>query len=72
MGVHAYRFPIRSSPVHTYNRLCFKTTIFTRTGLKAFKNSPSLASSEIKVWSTNLSLQVLLRNGVTQTITGTQ
>ena len=42
MGVHAYRFPIRSSPVHTYNRLCFKTTIFTRTGLKAFQNSPSL------------------------------
>ena len=70
MGVHAHRFPIRFSPVHTYNRLCFKTTIFYSHWPKSIPKF-SLSSSEIKVWSTNMSLQVLLRNGVTQNITGT-
>ena len=70
MGVHAYRFPIRFFPVNTYNRLCFKATIFYSHWPNSIPKF-SLSSSEIKVWSTNLSLQVLLRNGVTQTITGT-
>ena len=71
MGVHAYRFPIRFSPVHTYNRLCFEKTIFHSHWAKSIPVF-SLPSSEIKVWSTNLSLRVLLRNGLTQNITGTQ
>ena len=71
MGVHAYRFPIHFSPVHTYNRLCFKKTIFHSHWPKSIPMF-SLSSSEIKVWSTNLSLWVLLRNGLTQNITGTQ
>ena len=71
MGVHAYRFPIRFSPVHTYDRLCFKKTIFHSHWPKSIPMF-SLSSSEIKVWSTNLSLWVLLRNGLTQNITGTQ
>ena len=70
MGVHAYRFPIRFSAVHTYNRLCFKTTIFYSHWAKSIPKF-SLSSSEIKVWSTNLSLRVLLHNGLTQNITGT-
>ena len=71
MGVHACRFPIRFSPVHAYNRLCFKKTIFYSHWAKSIPVF-SLPSSEIKVWSTNLSRRVLLRNGLTQNITGTQ
>ena len=62
---------LRFSAVHTYSRLCFKTTTFYSHWPKSIPKF-SLSSSEIKVWSTNLSLRVLLHNGLTQNITGTQ